>query len=112
MEVKNHKTVHERRVKKFLNSPTFDRYMGTENGVFKVFPGTLVPDILYDPREDRWYMAAVGQSKKYVFIGHPNQNASLITLARVFHQTRYSPTCIIHCRSYIGINHKQFDPLL
>nr|XP_022298299.1 VWFA and cache domain-containing protein 1-like isoform X1 [Crassostrea virginica]XP_022298300.1 VWFA and cache domain-containing protein 1-like isoform X1 [Crassostrea virginica] len=66
------------------------RYMGTENGVFKVFPGTLVPDILYDPREDRWYMAAVGQSKKYVFIGHPNQNASVITLARAFHQTSKS----------------------
>lgn len=67
-----------------------NRYIGTENGVFKVFPGTLVPDILYDPREDRWYTAAVGQSQKYMFITHPNQNTSIVTLARAFHQTRYT----------------------
>lgn len=66
------------------------RYIGTENGVFKVFPGTLVPDILYDPREDRWYTAAVGQSQKYMFITHPNQNTSIVTLAKAFHQTRYT----------------------
>ncbi|XP_062613415.1 uncharacterized protein LOC134275179 [Saccostrea cucullata] len=63
------------------------RYMGTENGVFKVFPGTLVPDILYDPREDRWYTAAIGQSHKYMFTAHPDQNMSIVTLAKAFHQT-------------------------
>ncbi|XP_056001884.1 uncharacterized protein LOC125654160 [Ostrea edulis] len=66
------------------------RYIGTENGVFKVFPGTLVPDILYDPREDRWYTTAVSQSQKYVFIAHPDQNTSLVTLAKAFHQTSKS----------------------
>ncbi|XP_061187120.1 uncharacterized protein LOC133195283 [Saccostrea echinata] len=63
------------------------RYMGTENGVFKVFPGTLVPDILYDPREDRWYTAAISQSHKYMFTAHPDQNISIVTLAKAFHQT-------------------------
>lgn len=73
-----------------LNPYVSYRYIGTENGVFKVFPGTLVPDILYDPREDRWYTAAVGQSQKYMFITHPNQNTSIVTLAKAFHQTRYT----------------------
>lgn len=73
-----------------LNPCVSYRYIGTENGVFKVFPGTLVPDILYDPREDRWYTAAVGQSQKYMFITHPNQNTSIVTLAKAFHQTRYT----------------------
>lgn len=76
--------------RKYHDIESLNRYIGTENGVFKVFPGTLVPDILYDPREDRWYTAAVGQSQKYMFITHPNQNTSIVTLAKAFHQTRYT----------------------
>ncbi|XP_052104942.1 VWFA and cache domain-containing protein 1-like [Mytilus californianus] len=66
------------------------RYLGTENGFFKIFPGTMLSDIHYDPRDDIWYRKAAENPNKYVFIdmGTPQQNTSLyVTMAKVFYQT-------------------------
>ncbi|XP_063396793.1 VWFA and cache domain-containing protein 1-like [Mytilus trossulus] len=66
------------------------RYLGTENGFFKIFPGTMLSDIHYDPRDDVWYRKAAENPDKYVFIdmGTPQQNTSTyVTMAKVFYQT-------------------------
>lgn len=68
------------------------RYLGTENGFFKIFPGTMLSDIHYDPRDDIWYRKAAENPDKYVFIDMetPKQNSSTyVTMAKVFYQTRY-----------------------
>ncbi|XP_076070324.1 uncharacterized protein LOC143041995 isoform X3 [Mytilus galloprovincialis] len=66
------------------------RYLGTENGFFKIFPGTMLSDIHYDPRDDIWYRKAAENPDKYVFIDMetPKQNSSTyVTMAKVFYQT-------------------------
>ena len=63
------------------------RYLGTENGFFKIFPGTMLSDVQYDPRDDLWYRKSYDNPDKYMFIDE-GENSTYVTMAKVFHKTR------------------------
>ncbi|XP_069142121.1 uncharacterized protein [Argopecten irradians] len=66
------------------HSDTLWRYVGTENGVFQVYPGTLLSD-LYDPRTDSWYKEAVRHSNSTMFLFRNNDT---MILSRAFFRDR------------------------
>ncbi|XP_013382040.1 VWFA and cache domain-containing protein 1-like [Lingula anatina] len=66
------------------------RYIGTETGVFRVFPG-FVADKTYNPVEHAWYKRAMSRPEVYTF-SRPEAGSlgdkNLVTVSRVFYQGR------------------------
>ncbi|KAI8511661.1 hypothetical protein Bbelb_107610 [Branchiostoma belcheri] len=64
------------------------RYFGTENGVFRIFPGTIT-DKRYDPTRQTWYKRALSRPNDYTFsrpVPSPFGGGNMVTISRlIFH---------------------------
>ncbi|XP_066284021.1 VWFA and cache domain-containing protein 1-like [Branchiostoma lanceolatum] len=65
------------------------RYVGTRNGMFRIFPGIAV-DRRYDPTQQAWYMRALSRPQDYTFsrpVPSPFGGGSMVTISRVISHT-------------------------
>ncbi|XP_078678372.1 uncharacterized protein LOC144914424 [Branchiostoma floridae x Branchiostoma belcheri] len=65
------------------------RYFGTENGVFRIFPG-IITDKRYDPTRQTWYARALSRPEDYTFsrpVPSPFGGGNMVTISRVIYHT-------------------------
>ncbi|CAH1264807.1 CACHD1 [Branchiostoma lanceolatum] len=65
------------------------RYVGTRNGLFRIFPGITV-DRRYDPTQKAWYMRALSRPEDYTFsrpVPSPFGGGNMVTISRVIAHT-------------------------
>ncbi|XP_078595851.1 uncharacterized protein LOC144872952 isoform X1 [Branchiostoma floridae x Branchiostoma japonicum] len=66
------------------------RYFGTENGVFRIFPG-IITDKRYDPTRQTWYARALSRPDDYTFsrpVESPFGGGNMVTISRVIFHTK------------------------
>eukprot|EP00058_Branchiostoma_floridae_P028143 XP_002613634.1 hypothetical protein BRAFLDRAFT_93675 [Branchiostoma floridae] len=66
------------------------RYFGTENGVFRIFPG-IITDKRYDPTRQTWYARALSRPGDYTFsrpVPSPFGGGNMVTISRVIYHTK------------------------
>ncbi|XP_078595850.1 uncharacterized protein LOC144872951 isoform X2 [Branchiostoma floridae x Branchiostoma japonicum] len=65
------------------------RYFGTENGVFRIFPG-IITDKRYDPTRQTWYARALSRPEDYTFsrpVPSPFGGGNMVTISRAIAHT-------------------------
>ncbi|CAH1264815.1 CACHD1 [Branchiostoma lanceolatum] len=66
------------------------RYFGTENGVFRIFPG-VITDKRYNPTRQTWYARALSRPEDYTFsrpVPSPFGGGNMVTISRVISHTK------------------------
>ncbi|XP_078678371.1 VWFA and cache domain-containing protein 1-like [Branchiostoma floridae x Branchiostoma belcheri] len=67
------------------------RYVGTRNGMFRIFPGIAL-DRRYDPTQQGWYKRALSRPNDYTFsrpVPSPFGGGNMVTISRVIANSGY-----------------------